>query len=153
MMFERDEHGSFRGIDHYATDALVIFNTHDLSSYAGWRTFSDLALKRSLGIDPGESDDERWHALAMLTDVLRHHAIHGHDLYAVAGFLARTKSRLLAIALEDLLGVIDQPNIPGTVNEHPNWRRRLPLAIDAIASAIDIPVLKSATAERTRAAI
>ena len=43
-----------------------------------------------------------------------------------SGFLARTKSRLLAISLEDLLGVIDQPNIPGTVNEHPNWRRRLP---------------------------
>jgi 4-alpha-glucanotransferase len=113
---------------------------------------SDLALKRSLGIDPGESDDARWRALTMLTDVLRHHAIDHHDLYAVAGFLARTKSRLLAISLEDLLGVIDQPNIPGTVNEHPNWRRRLPLAIDEIAAAIDIPALKTATGERTRAA-
>ena len=153
MMFERDDHGSFRGVDHYASNALVTFNTHDLSTYAGWRCFSDLALKRSLGIDPGESDEARWHALAMLTDVLRHHAVDGHDLYAVAGFLARTKSRLLAISLEDLLGVIDQPNIPGTVDEHPNWRRRLPLAIDEIASAIDVPALKAATGERTRAAV
>ena len=152
MMFERDDHGSFRGIDHYAPNALVTFNTHDLSTYAGWRSLSDLALKRSLGIDPGESDDARWRALTMLTDVLRHHAIDHHDLYAVAGFLARTKSRLLAISLEDLLGVIDQPNIPGTVNEHPNWRRRLPLAIDGIAAAIDVPALKTATGERTRAA-
>jgi 4-alpha-glucanotransferase len=152
MMFERDDHGSFRGIDHYAPDALVTFNTHDLSTYAGWRSFSDLALKRSLGIDPGESDDARWRALTMLTDVLRHHAIDHHDLYAVASFLARTKSRLLAISLEDLLGVIDQPNIPGTVNEHPNWRRRLPLAIDEIAAAIDVPALRIATRERTRAA-
>ena len=115
MMFERDDHGAFRGIDHYAANALVTFNTHDLSTYAGWRSFSDLELKRSLGIDPGESDDARWHALTMLSDVLRHHGIDGHDLYAVAGFLARTRSRLLAISLEDLLGVIDQPNIPGTV--------------------------------------
>jgi 4-alpha-glucanotransferase len=153
MMFERDDHGSFRGVDHYASNALVTFNTHDLSTYAGWRCFSDLALKRSLGIDPGESDEARWHALAMLTDVLRHHAVDGHDLYAVAGFLARTKSRLLAISLEDLLGVIDQPNIPGTVDEHPNWRRRLPLAIDEIASAIDVPALRAATGERRRAAI
>jgi len=152
MMFERDDHGSFRGIDHYAPNALVTFNTHDLSTYAGWRCFSDLALKRSLGIDPGESDEARWHALAMLNDVLRHHAIDDHDLYAVAGFLARTKSRLLAISLEDLLGVIDQPNIPGTVDEHPNWRRRLPLAIDEIASVIDVPALKTATGERARAA-
>ena len=122
MMFERDDRGSFRGIDHYAANALVTFNTHDLSTYAGWRCFSDLALKRSLGIDPGESDDARWHALAMLTDVLRHHAIDNDDLYAVVKFLAQTRSRLLAISLEDLLGVIDQPNIPGTIDEHPNWR-------------------------------
>jgi 4-alpha-glucanotransferase len=152
MMFERDDHGKFRGIDHYTPNALVTFNTHDLSTYAGWRSFSDLALKRSLGIDPGESDDARWHALTMLTDVLRHHGIDRHDLNAIVGFLARTKSRLLAISLEDLLGVIDQPNIPGTVNEHPNWRQRLPLAIDEIASAIDVPALRSATGERTRAA-
>jgi 4-alpha-glucanotransferase len=148
MMFERDDRGSFRDVDHYAPDALVTFNTHDLSTYAGWRCFSDLALKRSLGIDPGESDDARWHALAMLTDILRHHAIDGHDLYAVVKFLAQTRSRLLAISLEDLLGVIDQPNIPGTVDEHPNWRRRLPVAIDEMAAAIDVAALKSATRER-----
>ena len=152
MMFERDDHGRFCSIDHYAENALVTFNTHDLSTYAGWRGFSDLKLKRSLGLDPGESDDARWHALTMLKDVLRHHAIESHDLFAVAGFLARTKSRLLAISLEDLLGVIDQPNIPGTVDEHPNWRRRLPLELDQIASAIDMAALRKAMAARAHTA-
>jgi 4-alpha-glucanotransferase len=152
MLFERDEHGKFRDIDYYARNALVTFNTHDLSTYAGWRSFSDLKLKRSLGVDPGESDDARWNALTRLSEVLRDHGVERHDLYAVAGFLARTKSRLLAISLEDLLGILDQPNIPGTVNEHPNWRQRLPLAIDEIAAAIDIAALKKATGERTRAA-
>jgi 4-alpha-glucanotransferase len=85
--------------------------------------------------------------------VLRHHGIDSHDLHAVAGFLARTRSRLMAVSLDDLLGVIDQPNIPGTVNEHPNWQRRLPIAIDAMISAIDVPALKSAMAERTRAVV
>jgi 4-alpha-glucanotransferase len=153
MMFERDDQGRFRGIDHYAPNALVTFNTHDLATYAGWRSFSDLKLKRSLGIDPGESDDARWHALTMLSDILRRHGIDRHDLNAVIGFLARTRSRLLAVSLEDLLGVADQPNIPGTVNEHPNWRARLPLAIDEIAAAIDVAELRCATGERTRAAI
>jgi len=153
MMFERDDQGRFRGFDHYMPNALVTFNTHDLSTYAGWRSFSDLKLKRSLGIDPGESDDARWHALTMLSELLRHHTIDRHDLYAVADFLSQTRSRLLAISLEDLLGVIDQPNIPGTVNEHPNWRRRLPLALDEIASAIDVAELKVATAARMRAAV
>jgi 4-alpha-glucanotransferase len=153
MMFERDDRGAFRGLDHYAANALVTINTHDLSTYAGWRSFSDLKLKRSLGIDPGESDDARWHALTMLTDTLRHHGIHRHDLYAVTEFLARTKSRLLAISLEDLLGVIDQPNIPGTVDEHPNWRRCLPLAVGDITAAIDAAALKVATQQRTGASV
>src|SRR6476619_5053849 len=84
MLFERDDAGKFRDIDHYASNALVTFNTHDLATYAGWRSFSDLKLKRSLGIDPGESDDARWHALAMLDNVLRDNGIDRHDLYAVA---------------------------------------------------------------------
>jgi 4-alpha-glucanotransferase len=153
MMFEREDNGSFRGIDHYWTNALITFNTHDLSTYAGWRGFHDLKVKRSLGIDPGESDDARWHALAMLDDVLRHHEIDGHTLYSVARFLARTKSRLLTISLEDLLMLIDQPNIPGTVHEHPNWRQRIPVSLEQIASAIDVDALRAATSERSRAAV
>ena len=148
MMFERDDRGAFRGPDRYLPNALVTFNTHDLSTYAGWRSFGDLKIKRSIGIDPGESDDARWHALTMLDNLLRHHAIDGNDLYAIAAFLSKTRSRLLAISLEDLLGVIDQPNIPGTVNEHPNWRQRLPVAVNDIAHEIDIGALKDATRER-----
>jgi len=151
MMFERYDNGPFKSIDHYMANALVTFNTHDLSTYAGWRSFGDLKTKRALGIDPGESDDARWHALAMLDEVLRHHGIAGNDLHAIANFLARTKSRMLAIALEDLLGVVDQPNIPGTVDEHPNWRRRLPVALEQISSKIDVAALKAATRERSRA--
>jgi len=150
VMFERDDSGRFHGIDHYLPNALVTFNTHDLSTYAGWRSFGDLKLKRSLGIDPGESDDARWHALGMLDEVLRHHGIDRNDFCSVMGFIARTKSRLMVISLEDLLGVTDQPNIPGTVNEHPNWRLKVPVAIDQIASAIDEVALMAATSERNR---
>src|SRR6266702_7133341 len=153
MMFERDDVGSFRSIDHYMANALVTFNTHDLSTYAGWRSFGDLKTKRALGIDPGESDDARWRALTMLDNALRHHSIDRHDLYSVASFLSRTQSRLLAISLEDLLGLIEQPNIPGTVDEHPNWRRRLPVSIEHIASAIDVDSLRAATRERSRVAV
>jgi 4-alpha-glucanotransferase len=152
MMFERDDDGRFRGVDHYMPNALITFNTHDLSTYAGWRSFGDLKLKRSLGIDPGETDDARWRALGMLDDALRHQSIDRNDFYSVTAFLARTKSRLLAISLEDLLGVVDQPNIPGTVDEHPNWRQRLPVALRDIASAIDVAALKAATHERARVA-
>ena len=86
----------------------------------------------------------------MLSNVLRHHGIDNHDLYAMVKFLARTRSRLLAISLEDLLGVVDQPNIPGTVDEHPNWRQRLPIALDEMPATVDAAALKDTTRERTQ---
>ncbi|MCG6203793.1 4-alpha-glucanotransferase [Rhodopseudomonas sp. HC1] len=153
MMFERDYHqGWFYGIDHYLPEALVTFNTHDLATYSGWRSFADLQFKRSIGVDPGESDDARRNALNMLGDVLRQQGIQHEDIYAVLTFLSRTPSRLLAISLEDLLGVIDQPNVPGTVFEHPNWRRRLPAGLDEIVSAINRQALIAATSERRHTA-
>jgi 4-alpha-glucanotransferase len=47
--------------------------------------------------------------------------------------LARTPSRLLVAQIEDLLGVVEQVNLPGTIDEYPNWRRKLPLTIEQIA--------------------
>ncbi|MFT4118977.1 4-alpha-glucanotransferase [Bradyrhizobium sp.] len=149
MMFERDDAGHFRNVDFYRPNALVTLNTHDLSTYAGWRSFSDLKVKLSLGLDPGENEEARWHALGMLDEILRQNDIDANDLYSVLAFLSRTPSRLLAVSLEDLLGVIDQPNIPGTIDEHPNWRQRLPVALDKIVSKIDLAALKAATRERS----
>ncbi len=149
MMFERDERYAFRGIDYYAPNALVTFNTHDLPTYTGWRSYHDLQLKRSLGIDPGESDDARRYAIEMLDAALRENGIERTDFFGVAHFLARTRTRLEAIALEDLLGVSDQPNIPGTIDEHPNWRQRLPATVETMASAIDRDALRIATADRS----
>jgi 4-alpha-glucanotransferase len=149
MMFERDDAGHFRNIDHYRPNALVTLNTHDLCTYAGWRSFSDLKMKLSLGLDPGEDDKARWDALGMLDQILRQNGIAASDLYSVLAFLSRTPSRLLAVSLEDLLGVIDQPNIPGTIDEHPNWRQRLPVTLDKIVAKVDLAALKAATRERS----
>lgn len=152
LIFEREDNGHFRDVDYYPPNALVTLNTHDLSTYAGWRSFGDLKTKRSLGIDPGETDEQRWRALGMLDEVLRHNAIDRNDVYSAIGFLSRTRSRLLAISLEDLLSVVDQPNIPGTIDEHPNWRQKVPVALEDITNAVDLAALKTATADRVSAA-
>jgi len=149
MMFERDEAGHFRTSDFYRPNALVTLNTHDLCTYAGWRSFSDLKVKRALGLDPGEDDQARWNALGALDEILHQNDIAANDLYSVLAFLSRTPSRLMAVSMEDLLGVLDQPNIPGTIDEHPNWRQRLPVALDKIAAKIDLAALKAATRERS----
>jgi 4-alpha-glucanotransferase len=51
---------------------------------------------------------------------------------AAVRFIAKTEVPLSLIPLEDLLGQVEQPNLPGTVAEHPNWRRRLPVLANTV---------------------
>jgi 4-alpha-glucanotransferase len=45
---------------------------------------------------------------------------------AAVAYVAETPSALAVIAVEDVLGLDVQPNVPGTTAEKPNWRHRLP---------------------------
>jgi 4-alpha-glucanotransferase len=131
MLFEREHGGAFRAPERYPARALATFNTHDLPAFSGWMSGQDLVLKRSIGVDPGESDEDRERSRVALRAALADRAL-GEDFGAAAGYLARTPSRLVMVALEDILGVTGQVNIPGTVDQHPNWRRRIPLSLEQL---------------------
>jgi 4-alpha-glucanotransferase len=135
MMFERDEHGRFLPADTYRENAVVMFATHDLPTFAGWTTREDLEVKRRLNLDPGESDEDRNNAIRALATALATEAAKPTDFSLVARYLAAAPSRLLVVTMEDVLGVKDQPNLPGTVDQHPNWRRRLPVFLEDMKSS------------------
>jgi 4-alpha-glucanotransferase len=132
MMFERNSNGSFKQPGEYPQNALATFNTHDLPTFKGWFDGEDLRVKRSLGVDPGEDDMARSRACAALIEVVHPYAGRGmaNSFEAVASFLALTPSRLVMVAIDDLLEATNQINIPGTVDTYPNWRHKLPLPID-----------------------
>jgi len=132
-LFERTYDGAFRDPADYPADAIVTFTTHDLPTFTGWLKGRDLEVKRGLGIDAGEAAHDRGRILDALRETLRTHGIPlGLEVsFAdVTQFLARTPCRLLAVPLEDALGVADQINVPGTVTEYPNWMRRLPVDLE-----------------------
>jgi 4-alpha-glucanotransferase len=133
MLFERHGDGSFKSPGEYRRNALATFNTHDLPTFAGWSEGHDLRVKRALGLDPGESEDERSRTVAQLNAALAAQGGAARGFPAVAKYLAATPSRLVVLAMEDVLGVVDQPNVPGTIDEHPNWRRRLPVTLEQLA--------------------
>jgi 4-alpha-glucanotransferase len=132
MLFERTAEGAFAAPESYRENALVTFATHDLPTFAGWQTYHDLAIKRALNMDPGESDSERTRALDLLRDALARHGVEATGFAAVVKYLAQTPSRLLVISMEDLLGVREQVNLPGTTDEHPNWRQPLPVTLEEL---------------------
>jgi 4-alpha-glucanotransferase len=135
MLFERDQSGSFRPPETYPTDALAAFNTHDLPTLRGWLTGHDLRVKRGLGLDPGETDEQRRQSCDKLRWFIGERAgeYRGDELAAVVKLLGDTPSKLVVVSIEDILDIADQPNIPGTVDEHPNWRQRLPVSVEELA--------------------
>lgn len=132
MLFEREHDGAFRRPQAYPAEAVATFNTHDLPSFRGWLTGHDLRAKADIGVDPGETGASRSRAQQLLRALLSEHVAEysADDIAAVAAVLAATPSRLVTIALDDVLGVLDQVNVPGTTDQHPNWRRKLPVALE-----------------------
>jgi 4-alpha-glucanotransferase len=48
---------------------------------------------------------------------------------AAIDFVGRAPGALAIVPLEDIMGVAEQPNLPGTTDQHPNWRRRFRLPV------------------------
>ena len=73
------------------------------------------------------------------------------DFLSVTRFLADTPSRLLMVSLEDARGDVEQVNLPGTVDEHPNWRRRLSVPLEDLLGSSALPAVASLMEESGRA--
>jgi 4-alpha-glucanotransferase len=134
MLFEREWDGCFKPPHAYPAETLATFNTHDLPTFKGWLAAHDLAIKRGMGLDPGEGDEARDWARHKLREILGSHGQGeaADDLAAVAAFLAATPSRLVTVGLDDVMGALDQVNVPGTVHQHPNWRRKMPVPLEEL---------------------
>ena len=104
-------------------------------TFAGWMSSHDLRVKQAIDVDPGETEHDRHTSRMTLCGALT--AATGQlqiSFAEVAAFLAATPTRLVSVAIEDVLGVQEQVNVPGTVTEHPNWRRRWPILVEELAS-------------------
>jgi 4-alpha-glucanotransferase len=53
---------------------------------------------------------------------------------AMHALLARSRSRLVLASPYDVVGETRQPNLPGTVDEYPNWRLPLPLSLEELVA-------------------
>jgi 4-alpha-glucanotransferase len=152
MMFEREHDGSFRRPENYPERAIATFNTHDLATFAGWVSGHDIRVKNALGINPDETEIERAASRSALMA-----AVSGDgreiDFNDVVSFLAATPARLVSIALEDALGLVDQINVPGTISEHPNWRRRLPVTVEELGADQRLRRLAETLARAGRACV
>ncbi|WP_372836206.1 4-alpha-glucanotransferase [Puniceibacterium confluentis] len=127
----------FRSPRAYAQASIASFSTHDLPTWDGWRQGHEITLRHTLGsIDDATAEAARaWRAgevAALDRDTGGPGAGSPADVSRMHDHLGRSASRVAALQIENILGIRDQPNLPGTVTEYPNWRQRLPAGPDAI---------------------
>ncbi|MCU7724459.1 4-alpha-glucanotransferase [Actinoplanes sp. KI2] len=126
----------------YPRNALASISTHDLPTAAGFLTGEQVRVRAELGQLAGSVQDERKAAdqdRAQLKAALRAEGLitaastDDEVVVAMHEFLARTPCRFVTASLYDVLGELNQPNLPGTVDEYPNWRMRLSRSLEQIA--------------------
>lgn len=142
--FERWDNGLFRRPDTYPALGLATATSHDVFTIIGHWSGWDIALRHRLGLagDARLEDDlaqraaDRDKLLGALVDQGVIEADfpltpelspidQGRLIAAVNRFLAHSPALLQVVTLDDLAGEPSQVNVPGTVDEYPNWRRRL----------------------------
>jgi len=148
MVFERHLDRSLKAPGEYPQKAVVAVGTHDLPTLRGFWTGHDLEVKHDLDLFPSSEvfdrerqarADDRGRILTTLrdagiavTDDGSGSALSGPLSEAIHRFIAGTPSLILLLQLEDAVGELDQINVPGTVDEHPNWRRRLSVPVEEL---------------------
>jgi 4-alpha-glucanotransferase len=153
MLFERFGEGQFTPPEGYREKAVVAFGTHDTPTFAGWWGALDLEVKRALDMDPGETADERGRALAALRHNLGERGIGEVDFLSLTKYLARAPCRLLLVSLEDLYGVKEQVNLPGTLAQYPNWRQILPVGLEEMRRRPELSAIAAVMREAGRSSL
>jgi 4-alpha-glucanotransferase len=144
LWFTRDANDPDEGYlppGRYPRNALATISTHDLPTAAGFLTGEQVRIRAQLGQLIGSEADERVRAdadRAQLLAMLRAEGLIGvagtddEVIVAMHAALARTPCRLIAASLYDVLGELHQPNLPGTMDEYPNWRMPLTAGLEQI---------------------
>ncbi|BBX43242.1 4-alpha-glucanotransferase [Mycobacterium simiae] len=120
--------------------AAASLSTHDLPTAAGFLRGEHVRVRAQLGLlddvpaEKASADAQR----AEWLDLLRSEGLLPPDpdeaavITAMHRFLASTPSRLKLISPYDVLAEPRQPNLPGTIDEYPNWRLPLPTTLEGL---------------------
>ncbi len=148
LWFERDADG-FVPPAKWSPDAVAMTGTHDLATVAGWWSGRDIDWTWDLG-RTSDAADKPEDLAARAEDRVALWSAFDTDtekpapddtapvVDAAIAHVASTPCALAIIPIEDLAGLVEQPNLPGTIYEHPNWRRRMPDTTEALLARPEV---------------
>ena len=149
----------FRPPVQWSDGALAVTTTHDLPTTAGWWSGRDIDWRAKLGLFGEYSSEEAERTSREAERTLLWNAMceagvaHGErpaadrpPITEALRFVGATRAPLALSPVEDALGV-EQPNLPGTTDTHPNWRLRMPRPVEDVLDGDEIALRLAAFAE------
>ncbi|WP_425569073.1 4-alpha-glucanotransferase [Pseudonocardia xishanensis] len=126
--------------DEWPDEAVATISTHDLPTAAGFltgehvRARADLDLLDDVPAEERRAAADRAELVALLEaeGLVEPGAPDDRLIVAMHALLARSRCRLVLASPYDVVGETRQPNLPGTVDEYPNWRLPLPVSIEEL---------------------
>jgi 4-alpha-glucanotransferase len=118
--------------------AAASISTHDLPTAVGFLRGEHVRVRAALGLLNDEAAEwtqartQRAELVGLLRaeGLLRDGETEDDIVVAMHALLARTPCQLLLASPYDVLGEVRQPNLPGTIDEYPNWRLPLPVTLE-----------------------
>lgn len=134
LQYEKDAGGRFRKPAKLRAHSLACFATHDTPTLEGFRKARDIDWWEKLGwrdtTRANIARQERKSDIAALNTLSAK-----VDLFSsVHDALAGSPVAMIAVQLDDLTGQIEAQNLPGTIDEHPNWRRKCSMTVEGFAT-------------------
>jgi len=146
LLIERTSSGEIIPLEHLREMAVTAFSNHDFPTLAGFWAGDDFLWREALGIgnNPNvlahekyvrEQDKAVLSAMSNLDE--NPESLDGAVMAKLQSWLASAPSLAFAVPLEDIMLDRQQPNVPGTTDEQPNWRRRSKLSLEALKANTD----------------
>ena len=169
LWFEQQRDGEYRSPEEYPRQSISSASTHDLPTLSGFWDAGDLQLGEKIGLYPADAvqplhEQRTAQKQALLNALHKAGALPSRSAkqadklamspqlnQAIHRFLADTHSALLGLQLEDWLGMTTPVNVPGTVEQYPNWRRKLTQPLEEIFADKEVQKLLKTVSQRRKA--
>ncbi len=114
----------------FPSQALAAVTTHDLPTVPGMWTGADRAEQHAIGLEPNEEGEQGIRRKLADWSGSPDDADPADVVVNTYRLLAGAPSMILTATLDDAAVVEERPNIPGTVDERPNWSIALPVPLE-----------------------
>ncbi|MGB7242907.1 MAG: 4-alpha-glucanotransferase [Sulfitobacter sp.] len=148
LQYEKDDHGALSNPGQGPGQVLSCFATHDTPTVRGYEVGRDIEWWHKLSWIDAQTAADLQHRRAEDVAAFMPRADFQTSVHSI---LAQSNAGLVAVQLDDVLGATEAQNLPGTIDQHPNWRRKYDVAIEDLPNDARLDLIATMMRDAGRA--